>query len=156
MRIKVHFTLNKKLMQVKIKKLIPAAQMPVYATPGAACFDICTTDTNSIQTGDSAVFPTGLSFEIPEGHVMKVFSRSGHGFKQGLRLSNGTGIIDSDYRGELMVKLHNDGVKTAYIAAGERIAQGMIVPVEQAEFVFADSLSDTERGTGGLGSTGTV
>jgi dUTP pyrophosphatase len=102
------------------------------------------------------VFATGLSFEIPEGHVMKVFSRSGHGFKQGLRLSNGTGIIDSDYRGELMVKLHNDGVKTAYIAAGERIAQGMIVPVEQAEFVFADSLSDTERGTGGLGSTGRV
>lgn len=144
-------------MQVKIKRLTPNAQMPVYATPGAACFDICTTaESGSILAGDSAVFPTGLSFEIPEGHVMKVFSRSGHGFKQGLRLSNGTGIIDSDYRGELMVKLHNDGVKTAYIAAGERIAQGMIVPVEQAEFVFADSLSDTERGTGGLGSTGTV
>jgi dUTP pyrophosphatase len=144
-------------MQVKIKKLTPTAQMPVYATPGAACFDICTTSNSSyIQIGDSAVFATGLSFEIPEGHVMMVYSRSGHGFKQGLRLSNTTGIIDSDYRGELMVKLHNDGVNAAHIAAGERIAQGMIVPVEQAEFVFADSLSDTDRGIGGLGSTGRV
>jgi dUTP pyrophosphatase len=144
-------------MQVKIKKLTPSAQMPVYATPGAACFDICTTSHSGyIQPGTSVVFTTGLSFEIPEGHVMKVFSRSGHGFKHGLRLVNGTGIIDSDYRGELMVKLHNDGGKSVLIESGERIAQGMIVPVEQAEFVFADSLSDTERGTGGLGSTGTV
>lgn len=144
-------------MQVKIKRLTPNAKMPVYATAGAACFDICTTSMSSyIQPGESVVFTTGLSFEIPEGHVMKVFSRSGHGFKQGLRLVNGTGIIDSDYRGELMVKLHNDGGKSALIESGERIAQGMIVPVDQAEFVFADSLSDTERGTGGLGSTGTV
>lgn len=102
------------------------------------------------------MFATGLSFEIPEGHVMMLYSRSGHGFKHGLRLVNGTGVIDSDYRGELMVKLHNDGVRSALIESGERIAQAMIVPVEQAEFVFADSLSDTERGTGGLGSTGTV
>ena len=78
MRIKVPFTLKKKHMQVKIKQLTPTAQMPVYATPGAACFDICTTaESGSILAGDSAVFPTGLSFEIPEGHVMKVFSRSG-------------------------------------------------------------------------------
>ena len=157
MHIKVPFTPNKKQMQVKIKKLTPTAQMPVYSTPGAACFDICTTSQSGyIQPGTSVGFTTGLSFEIPEGHVMMLYSRSGHGFKHGLRLSNGTGIIDSDYRGELMVKLHNDGGKSALIESGERIAQGMIVPVEQAEFVFADSLSDTERGTGGLGSTGTV
>jgi dUTP pyrophosphatase len=144
-------------MQIKIKSLDPRAQMPVYATTGAACFDICTiSDNTDILTGDSAVFKTGLSFEIPEGHVMMVYSRSGHGFKQGLRLSNTTGIIDSDYRGELMVKLHNDGVKTAHIAAGERIAQGMIVPVQQVQFALVDELSDTDRGTGGLGSTGRV
>lgn len=157
MHIKDPFTLKKKQMQVKIKRLTPSAQMPVYATPGAACFDICTTSLSGyVQPGTSVVFTTGLSFEIPEGHVMKVFSRSGHGFKHGLRLVNSTGIIDSDYRGELMVKLHNDGGKSVLIESGERIAQGMIVPVEQAEFVFADSLSDTERGTGGLGSTGKV
>lgn len=142
-------------MQVKIKTLNSRAQMPVYATPGAACFDICTTSADTeIMTGDSAVFATGLSFEIPEGHVMMLYSRSGHGFKQGLRLSNGTGIIDSDYRGELMIKLHNDGVKTAHIAQGDRIAQAMIVPVQQVLFESADQLSDTQRGTGGLGSTG--
>lgn len=144
-------------MQVKIKTLNPQAKIPVYSTPGAACFDICTTSQSGyIQSGTSVVFATGLSFEIPEGHVMMLYSRSGHGFKHGLRLVNGTGVIDSDYRGELMVKLHNDGVRSALIESGERIAQAMIVPVEQAEFVFADSLSDTERGTGGLGSTGTV
>jgi dUTP pyrophosphatase len=144
-------------MQVKIKSLDPRAQLPVYATTGAACFDICTiSDNTDILTGNSAVFKTGLSFEIPEGHVMMVYSRSGHGFKQGLRLSNTTGIIDSDYRGELMVKLHNDGVNTAHIAAGERIAQGMIVPVHQVQFALVDELSDTDRGTGGLGSTGRV
>jgi len=144
-------------MQIKIKSLDPRAQIPVYATTGAACFDICTiSDNTDILTGDSAVFKTGLSLEIPEGYVMMVYSRSGHGFKQGLRLSNTTGIIDSDYRGELMVKLHNDGVKTAHIAAGERIAQGMIVPVQQVQFALVAELSDTERGTGGLGSTGTV
>jgi dUTP pyrophosphatase len=144
-------------MQIKIKSLDPRAQIPVYATTGAACFDICTiSDNTDILTGDSAVFKTGLSLEIPEGYVMMVYSRSGHGFKQGLRLSNTTGIIDSDYRGELMVKLHNDGVKTAHIAAGERIAQGMIIPVQQVQFALVAELSDTERGTGGLGSTGTV
>ena len=144
-------------MQVKVKSLDPRAQLPVYATTGAACFDICTiSDNTDILTGDSTVFKTGLSFEIPEGHVMMVYSRSGHGFKQGLRLSNTTGIIDSDYRGELMVKLHNDGVKTAHIATGERIAQGMIVPVQQVQFALVSELSDTDRGTGGLGSTGRV
>ena len=144
-------------MQVKVKSLDPRAQLPVYATTGAACFDICTiSDNTDILTGDSAVFKTGLSFEIPEGHVMMVYSRSGHGFKQGLRLSNTTGIIDSDYRGELMVKLHNDGAKTAHIATGERIAQGMIVPVQQVQFALVSELSDTDRGTGGLGSTGRV
>jgi dUTP pyrophosphatase len=98
---------------------------------------------------------TGLAFEIPEGYVMKVYSRSGHGFKNGIRLANGTGIIDSDYRGEVMVKMHNDGDTAVLITAGERIAQAMIEPIQQVSFEVVDELSDTARGSGGLGSTGT-
>ena len=86
---------------------------------------------------------------------MMVYSRSGHGFKSGIRLANGTGVIDSDYRGEVMVKMHNDGSSAVLITAGERIAQAMIVPVSQVELTVVDELSDTARGSGGFGSTGT-
>lgn len=144
-------------MNIKIKPLSALARLPEYATAGSACFDIATSsDSVDITPGSSAVLKTDLAFEIPPGYVMMVYSRSGHGFKHGLRLVNGTGIIDSDYRGELMIKLHNDGGKSVLIESGERIAQGMIVPVQQVLFEAVAELSDTERGTGGLGSTGTV
>jgi dUTP pyrophosphatase len=142
-------------MNIKVKTLSAQAQLPTYATAGAACFDIATTsDSVDITPGSSAVLKTDLSFEIPEGHVMMVYSRSGHGFKNGVRLANGTGVIDSDYRGELMVKLHNDGNRVFSVNRGDRIAQAMIVPVTQVIFDAVDELSDTARGTGGFGSTG--
>jgi len=143
-------------MNIKVKPLSPLAKMPVYATPGSACFDIATvSDSVDITPGASAVLKTDLSFEIPPGHVMMVYSRSGHGFKSGVRLANGTGVIDSDYRGELMVKLHNDGNRVFSVSRGDRIAQAMIVPVQQVEFEAVEELTDTDRGTGGFGSTGT-
>jgi dUTP pyrophosphatase len=127
----------------------------VYATTGSACFDIVTvSDSVDITPGNSAVLKTDLAFEIPPGHVMMVYSRSGHGFKYGIRLSNGVGIIDSDYRGELMVKLHNDGNRVFSVNRGDRIAQAMIVPVTQVTFDTVDELSNTARGAGGFGSTG--
>jgi dUTP pyrophosphatase len=156
MLTKVRITTKNKQMNIKIKRLSALAQMPMYATAGSACFDIATIDHNiDISPGSGAILRTGLSFEIPPGHVMMVYSRSGHGFKNGVRLANGTGVIDSDYRGELMVKLHNDSRATFSVGCGDRIAQAMIVPVQQASFETAETLSDTERGTGGLGSTGT-
>lgn len=146
-------------MQVRIKKLSPQAITPRYAKTGDACFDIhalgdIEKPITEIRPGSAAVIRTGLQFEIPYGYVMLVFSRSGHGFKNGVRLSNGTGIIDAGYRGELMVALHNDGRARFKVANGDRIAQAMIVPRPVVEFTEADELSTTERGDGGLGSTG--
>ena len=100
-------------------------------------------------------FRTGLSFEIPAGHVMLVLcSRNGHGFKHGIRLVNGAGVIDSDYRGEVMVGLRNDSPLRFEVKAGDRVAQALIVPVPSVQFVEVDTLGDTERGAGGFGSTG--
>jgi dUTP pyrophosphatase len=141
-------------MKVYITKNHPNAIIPGYATMGAACFDLCAIDDGTVPSDCSMVFRTGLCFEIPEGYVMQVFSRSGHGFKNGVRLSNATGIIDSDYRGELMIKLHNDGDWNFKVKAGDRIAQAMVIPVDTVQFEEVEELSETERGMGGLGSTG--
>lgn len=149
-------------MKIKVKKMRSDAIIPTYATEGSACFDIhavglpgqpCWQGT-MFPAGASETFATGLAFEIPPGYVMKVFSRSGHGFKNGVRLANCVGIIDSDYRGELMVKLHNDGDVGFMVKPGDRIAQAIIEPAPQVEFQESNELSSTSRGTGGFGSTG--
>lgn len=150
-------------MKVRIKKLHPAATIPTYGTEGAACFDLkvfapgCAPANLGGEDGVrvvSATLGTGLSFEIPQGHVMLVFSRSGHGFNHDVRLANCVGVIDSDYRGEVCVRLTADTHRELTVAHGDRIAQAMIIPVEQVQFELADELSNTERGTGGFGSTG--
>jgi dUTP pyrophosphatase len=152
-------------MNVMIKRLTEGAQVPTYATLGSACFDIHVdgstwperTKETGLQIHPYAPYhlSTGLAFEIPSGHVMLVFSRSGHGFNRGVRLSNCTGVIDSDYRGELKVSITNDMPETRFVVKpGDRIAQGMILPIAQVHFVFSDELSQTERGEGGMGSTG--
>lgn len=142
-------------MQINIKRLHAWAQAPTYGTEGAACFDLYSTDYGVVEYNDSKIFGTGLAFEIPLGYVMLVYSRSGHGFKNNMRLANCVGVIDSDYRGELMVKLTCDAVtKNVTVSKGDRIAQAMIVPVTQNTFNFAEELSDTKRGTNGGGSTG--
>lgn len=149
-------------MRTNVKKLHSEAFIPVYATDGAACFDLHALIEDDIH-GDGAlvirpdtqaIIRTGLAFQVPEGHVMLVYSRSGHGFKNSVRLSNATGVIDSDYRGEVQVALHNDGRARFTVRHGDRIAQAMIVPVPQVQLALVDELSTTERGTGGLGSTG--
>ncbi|ABM97059.1 dUTP diphosphatase [Methylibium petroleiphilum] len=142
---------------IKIKRTRPDARVPEYATSGAACFDLhaCIDDgPPSIVPGASVAFDTGLAFEIPEGYVLQVFSRSGHGFKHGVRLANTTGIIDSDYRDSVKVKLHNDGKEPFEVKAGDRIAQAMVIPVPRCSFEEVDQLTDTARGLGGFGSTG--
>lgn len=141
-------------MNVKIKKIHEDAIIPTYATPGSACFDIYSNSEGHVSPVSSCRFHAGLAFEIPENYVMLVFSRSGHGFNNNVRLANCTGIIDSDFRGELMVKLAANTVGNLDVKYGDRIAQAMIIPYEQVSFELVDELSSTERGTGGFGSSG--
>jgi dUTP pyrophosphatase len=139
---------------LKVQKLHPDARVPEYATDGAACFDIASIEEMAVGAGAAHTYRTGLAFEVPDGHTMLIFSRSGHGFKHGLRLANCVGVIDADYRGEVMVRLANDGLTTMRICSGDRIAQAMILPVPRVQIQEADDLTETERGVGGFGSTG--
>ncbi|MDP2263265.1 MAG: dUTP diphosphatase [Hydrogenophaga sp.] len=141
-------------MVVKIKLLSEAARVPTYGSAGAACFDLYAADTVAIAPGRAATVKTDVAFEVPEGYALNVYSRSGHGYKNGLRLVNSVGKVDSDYRGEVVARLHNDSTQPYVVALGERVAQAEIVPVPRIEFVVVDELSATARGTGGFGSTG--
>lgn len=149
-------------MDLKVKKLVPDAELPEYATEGAACFDIKAYVPGIFREKDIKVtkhnpirFSTGLAFEIPEGWAMLLFSRSGHGFSKDTRLANCVGVIDSDYRGELNVKLTCDQHESQLVVKhGDRIAQAMLVPVEKVNFIETFELGETARGEGGLGSTG--
>lgn len=142
------------MANIHFKRLHPCAQAPVRATVGAACFDLKTIEAGDVPAHGAHTFRTGLAFEVPPGHVMLIYSRSGHGFKHGLRLSNAVGVIDADYRGEVMVRIQNDKAVSFGFESGDRIAQAMIVPLPAMELVEVDALSGTERGTGGFGSTG--
>lgn len=146
---------------LKVKRLHPDAIVPAYQTAGAACFDLHALDDGSPHPADShaLIFRTGLAFEVPPGWVLEVHSRSGQGFNHAIRLSNCEGEIDSDYRGEVMVSLRYDGYNFARfhpaVIPGARIAQAKLVPAPQFQIVEVEELSETARGTGGFGSTGT-
>ena len=145
-------------MQVNIKLKHEGVKLPQYATEGAGCFDIfpdLPKQYNYTITPESktATIDTGLFFEIPKGKALMVYSRSGHGFKNNTRLANCVGVIDSDYRGELKVKLTLDGNGHFIIDPNKAIAQGMIVDAQQVQFNVVQELSETTRGTGGFGST---
>lgn len=133
------------------------ANLPEYKTPDAAGADICArVDTPvSIPPGGRALIPTGLFMEIPQGYEVQVRPRSGLALKKGITVLNSPGTIDADYRGEVGVLLVNLGSEPWECTDGERIAQIVTAPVVRSRFVPADSLSDTARGEGGYGSTGT-
>lgn len=142
---------------VKLKKLEHFnGVLPEYQTPGAAGCDIsaCISDPMTLKSAERALIPTGLVFEIPEGFEIQVRPRSGLAFKNGISVVNAPGTIDSDYRGELKILLINHGQSDFVIQNGDRVAQLVIAPVLQAQFEWADVLSDTTRGAGGFGSTG--
>lgn len=143
-------------LTVKIKKLHPDAIVPEYASVGAGCFDLHSIENGIVRSGfGSLIIKTGLAFEIPNGYVMLIYSRSGHGINFRTRLSNCVGVIDSDYRGEVMIRLIQDEyVGSLKIKNGDKIAQAMIIPIPKVSFEVVQELSDTERGTGGFGSTG--
>ena len=143
-------------LQIKIKKLDGAAILPTYGTPfsaGADLYALCT-ESIVIQPGQTVLIHTGLAYEIPEGYGGFVFARSGLATKKGLAPANKVGVIDSDYRGELMIPLHNGSGVAAVIEHGDRVAQLVFLPCPQADFTTVDVLSDSIRSDGGFGSTG--
>lgn len=142
--------------EVKVKKLDDKAIVPTYGTAFSAGADLyaCIDEKVTIKENETVMIHTGISVEIPQGFGGFVFARSSLGCKRGLAPANKVGVIDSDYRGEIMVGLHNHSGKTQEIEVGERIAQMVILPYASAKFVLADELTDTERGSGGFGSTG--
>ena len=143
-------------MTLKIKKLDPRAIIPTYATASSAGADLYNMMENevNIPPHKTVLIKTGLAVEIPEGYVGLVFARSGIASKRGLAPANKVGVIDSDYRGEWMVALHNHSDIEATVEGGERIAQVVVVPYLQGTFVEVDELTETDRGEGGFGSTG--
>ena len=145
-------------MNVRIKKLSENAIIPTYGTPFAAGADLyaCIDEKTDIAPGETKMVGTGIAMEIPEGYVGLVFARSGLACKKGLAPANKVGVIDSDYRGEIKVALHNHNISgdALSVESGERIAQISIVPYLKAEFEECDSLEDTDRGEKGFGSTG--
>ena len=146
-------------MKVKIKKLNNNAIIPKYQSKGAAGFDFHSSDTVRLNPGETKLVPTGLSFDIPEGYEMQVRPRSSLSLKSSLRITNSPGTIDSDYTGEVMLLVQNIASHTSIndgvylINKGDRIAQGVVQKVEQAEFEVVEKLKETERGSGGFGST---
>lgn len=159
-------------MIVKIKKLYEDAKIPIYGTPEAACADLYAylLDNNKyevqydeedkayvdIHPNDRVKIGTGVAMELPDCYCALIYARSGLATNQGLAMTNGTGVIDNDFRNEFIVPIINNSEYTQRIYHGERIAQVMFVPYIQANFIPTDCLSETKRGLGGFGSTGTM
>lgn len=145
------------MYKVNVKKLNENAVLPKYGSAFAAGADLygANEDTITINPNETVMIGTGIAMEIPEGYAGLVYARSGLASKRGLAPANKVGVVDSDYRGEIIVALHNHSDKVQTVEAHERIAQLVIAPVMQVEFNETESLDDTERGEGGFGSTGT-
>lgn len=141
---------------VKIKKLNPAATIPTYGTEFAAGADLyaCTDESITINPGETQFIHTGLAMEIPEGLVGLIYARSGMACKKGVAPANKVGVIDSDYRGEIIVALYNHSETPLVVNNGERVAQMVYAPYYHAQFTEVDELEDSVRGEGGFGSTG--
>lgn len=141
---------------VTIKRLDPRAKLPAYGSAAAAGADLyaLTDGPVTVAPGQTVLIHTGLALAIPQGYVGLVYARSGLATKQGLAPANKVGVIDADYRGELMVSLYNQSKEPRIIACGDRIAQLVITPYLTAQFQEVEELDDTARGSGGFGSTG--
>lgn len=149
-------------MELKIKALSPKIgreiPAPFYASAGAAAMDLhaCVDGPVTIPAGGRRIVPTGIAIALPDAdHVALIFARSGLGIKHGVAPANCVGVIDSDYRGEILVGLQNSGQEDYTVSPGDRIAQLMIAPVVRPVITMAEELDETARGAGGLGSTGT-
>lgn len=143
------------MKMINIKKTDENAKTPTYSSEFAAGADLyAVVNKVEILPGETAFIDTGVVMEIPNGYVGLIYARSGLACKQGLAPANKVGVIDSDYRGNIMVALYNQSSETRIVSEGDRIAQIIIQPVEQFGFNVKENLSDTKRGEGGFGSTG--
>lgn len=142
--------------KIRVKRLRENAIMPTYGSAEAAGADLyaCLSEPMTIQPGESVFIPTGLAMELPVGFAGLIYARSGLACKRGLAPANKVGVVDSDYRGEFMIVLHNHGSVAQTVEHGERIAQLVITPVFTPGFTEVEELTDTERSGGGFGSTG--
>ena len=143
-------------MKLQVKRLRPDAKLPTYGSADAAGMDLyaCLDDSETIAPGQTRFLSTGLAIAVPQGYAGLVFARSGMACKRGLAPANKVGVIDADYRGEVKIALYNHGPEMQLVEPGDRVAQLVIVPVLQMEPEWADELPDTQRGSGGFGSTG--
>ena len=141
---------------IHVKLLRPGAKLPTYGSTQAAGADLyaCLEETITIEPGKTAFVPTGIAMEVPVNCAGLIYARSGLACKRDLAPANKVGVVDSDYRGEIMVALHNHGLQAQTVNHGERIAQMIITPVITPAYEIAQELSDTARGQGGFGSTG--
>ena len=141
---------------IRVKKLRPGATLPAYGSLGAAGADLtaCLDTPVTIAPGQTAFIPTGIALEVPANCAGLIYARSGMACKRGLAPANKVGVVDSDYRGEINVVLHNHGSVPQTVESGERVAQMLITPVLQPAYEFAETLTDTARNAGGFGSTG--
>lgn len=144
-------------MEVGIKKLSDKAVLPTYGSEFAAGADLyaCINEDVTVPAHTTVMIPTGIALELPVGYAGLIYARSGLASKKGLAPANKVGVVDCDYRGEVKVALHNHGETAQTVAVGERVAQLVITPYITAKFIVKDELSDTVRGAGGFGSTGT-
>ena len=141
-------------MNINIKKLHPDAILPSYGSADAAGADLCSIEEVTLAPGETKLIHTGLAMAIPQGYGGFIFARSGLATKRGLAPANKVGVIDADYRGEIMVALYNQSGTAQTVEQGERVAQLVLLPCPQAQFNLCEDLSDTDRGAGGFGSTG--
>ncbi|MBQ1272327.1 MAG: dUTP diphosphatase [Clostridia bacterium] len=141
-------------IRVAFKKLNEKAQVPTYGSLSAAGADLYALEKITLQPGQTCLVHTGIAMEIPEGYAGLIYARSGLATKRGLAPANKVGVIDADYRGEIMVALHNHSAQPQTVDAGERVAQLVVTPFLRVEFDEVSDLSDTDRGAGGFGSTG--
>ncbi len=141
-------------MEIRIKKLSEQATVPTYGTPFSAGADLYAAHEVAVAPGETVLIHTDIALEIPEGYAGFVYARSGLATKRGLAPANKVGVIDADYRGEIMVALYNQSSLTQTVEKGERVAQLVVAPVLRAEFCEVDTLTDTMRSEGGFGSTG--
>lgn len=144
-------------VSINVKKLDERAVIPTFGSEFAAGADLyaCLDESVTIEPGQTVFIHTGLAMEIPVGYAGLIYARSGLASKKGLAPANKVGVVDADYRGEFMVALHNHGSVAATVEPKERIAQLVVTPFLPVQFNVTDELSDTVRGTGGFGSTGT-
>lgn len=141
---------------IRVKMLRDGAKLPTYGSEEAAGADLyaCLDTETVIEPGKTAFIPTGIAMEVPKGCAGLIYARSGMACKRGLAPANKVGVVDSDYRGEVLVALHNHSGETQTVSPGERIAQMVITPVLTPVYKPVEDLAETERGSGGFGSTG--